>query len=459
MIGKDHFNRQFLDFIKESPTPFHAVGQMALRLEAAGFDYLDESRAWELRAGEKYYTTRNGSSLIAFVVGSNRVGSNRAGSNSVGSKGQDRGLRMFGAHTDSPCLKIKPHPELLRQGYVQLGLEVYGGALLNPWFDRDLSIAGKVVYETSRGQIASVLLDFARPVVSIPSLAIHLDKEANSQRSINKQLHLPALLMLPEPQEALDFRGVLQGEIRRQMPHLPLQQVLDYDLSLYDTQAPALVGLNGEFLASARLDNLLSCYTGLQALLTATASAIETTALLVCNDHEEVGSHSMAGAQGPMLESVLQRLLGSPENTARAIDQSMLISADNAHAIHPNYADKHDGNHGPVLNGGPVIKVNANQRYATNSETAALFRQLCRLEQVPVQSFVVRSDLGCGSTIGPITAAGIGVKTIDVGVPQLAMHSIRELAGSDDAHSLYRVAARFFKLVRLFGSDSAGSSS
>ncbi len=433
MIRKDRFNDQFLGFIKDAPTPFHAVSQMALRLEGAGFSYLDESQGWQLQAGEKYYTTRNGSSLVAFVLGSD---------------GPGQGLRMFGAHTDSPCLKIKPHAELARHGCIQLALEPYGGVLLNPWFDRDLSIAGKVVYESRQGEMASVLLDFARPLLTIPSLAIHLDKEANSKRSINKQLHLPALLGLSEGHKKLDFRGLLQEEIRAQMPELPLQKVLDYELCLYDTQPPCLTGLDREFMVSARLDNLLSCYVGLQALLD---SGTETTALLVCNDHEEVGSNSMAGAQGPMLESVLQRMLGDAEACARAIDQSMFISADNAHAIHPNYADKHDGNHGPVLNRGPVVKVNSNQRYATNSETAAVFRRLCAAEKVPMQSFVVRSDLGCGSTIGPITAAGIGVKTLDVGVPQLAMHSIRELAGSDDAYALYRVARRFFGLKQLYG--------
>ncbi len=434
-MNTETFNEGFFSFLAQTPTPYHAVSNLENELTRNQFTKLDEGTLWKLEQGKRYFCIRNGS-LIAVTVGS--------------STDLSQGFRIIGAHTDSPCLKVKPQPERLRHGCVQLGLEVYGGVLLNPWFDRDLSMAGKVVYETPRGEIASVLLDFARPVVTIPSLAIHLDKQANSERSINKQLHLPALLMLSDEPEALDFRALLQREIATQMPHLPVQQVLEYEFSLYDTQAPAMVGLNSEFLASARLDNLLSCYAGLQALL---SSATETTAVLVCNDHEEVGSNSMAGAQGPMLESVLLRMLGSAENYARAIDQSMLISADNAHAIHPNYADMHDENHGPVINRGPVIKINANQRYATNSETAALFRRLCQLEQVPVQSFVVRSDLGCGSTIGPITAAGIGVKTIDVGVPQLAMHSIRELAGSDDAHYLYRVAVRFFALKQLFGSS------
>jgi aspartyl aminopeptidase len=432
MSTKHRFNQQLLSFLQSSPTPFHAVSQMALQLEAADFDFLDEGKHWELQPGGRYYTTRNGSSLVAFIIGE---------------CGFANGLRMVGAHTDSPCLKVKPNPEIALAGTLQLGLEVYGGVLLNPWFDRDLSIAGRVLYETTQGEIASVLLDFARPLLTIPSLAIHLDKDANSNRSVNKQLHLPALVAVGDENSGFTFRDLLRREITQQMPRLPLRQVLDYEMSLYDTQPPALTGLDEEFIASARLDNLLSCYVGLQALL---AADTRTTALLVCNDHEEVGSASMAGAQGPMLESVLQRMLGDPASVARAIDQSMMISADNAHALHPNYADMHDSNHGPLLNRGPVIKVNANQRYATSGETAAVFRQLCQLEDVPVQSFVVRSDLGCGSTIGPITAAGIGVRTIDVGVPQLAMHSIRELAGAEDPHYLFRVIRRFFQLERLF---------
>ncbi len=432
MTPKHRFNRQLLSFLHSSPTPFHAVSQMSLRLEAAGFDFLEESKHWDLQPGRKYYTTRNGSSIIAFVVGEDGFGN---------------GLRMMGAHTDSPCLKVKPNPEMALHGTLQLGLEVYGGVLLNPWFDRDLSMAGRVFYETKQGEIASVLLDFARPLLVIPSLAIHLDKEANCNRTVNKQLHLPALAGVGDENSDFTFRDLLQREIAEQMPELPLRQVLDYEMSLYDTQPAGLAGLDQEFIVGARLDNLLSCYIGLQALLEADT---RTTALLVCNDHEEVGSGSMAGAQGPMLQSVLRRMLGDADKVVRAIDQSMLISADNAHGIHPNYADMHDSNHGPLLNRGPVIKVNANQRYATSSETAAVFRRLCQLEKVPVQSFVVRSDMGCGSTIGPITAAGIGVRTIDVGVPQLAMHSIRELAGAEDPHYLFRVVRRFFQLEQLF---------
>jgi aspartyl aminopeptidase len=220
-----------------------------------------------------------------------------------------------------------------------------------------------------------------------------------------------------------------------------VEQVLEYELSFYDTQLPAVIGLKQEFIASARLDNLLSCFTGMRALI---ESDREVSSLLVCNDHEEVGSMSAAGAQGPVLLSVLKRLAGSETDYLALAERSMMISADNAHGIHPNYLDRHDENHGPILNAGPVIKRNANQRYATNSETAGLFRLLATLENVPVQAFVVRSDMGCGSTIGPITASGTGIRTLDIGVPTFGMHSIRELAGSDDAWNLNKILRRFY---------------
>ena len=431
-MQKDAFIDEFLNFLRASVTPFHAVKQMTERLAAGGFSCLDEGACWQLRPGGKYYTTRNGSSLIAFVVGTQDPG--------------ESGLRLFGAHTDSPCLKIKPTPELLRHGCQQLAVTPYGGVLLNPWFDRDLSIAGRVVYQTPQGDLASALLDFERAVASVPSLAIHLDKEANSKRSINAQQHLPLVLGCTD--SALDFRALLARELQERCPELSVASVLDYDLSCYDTQAAARTGLDREFVVSARLDNLLSCYVGLQALQ---AAPTAVTSVLVCNDHEEVGSRSAEGADGPMLQSVLRRLVGGSDELDRVLCRSLLISADNAHAIHPNYADKHDANHGPRINQGPVIKINANQRYASNDESSAIFRRLCDVERVPVQAFVVRSDMGCGSTIGPITAAKLGMRTVDVGAPQWAMHSIREIAGVDDVYALYRVARRFFALQRLAG--------
>jgi len=448
------FVNGLLSFLQCSPTPFHAVNEMSAQLEDKGFQRLLESDAWTLQANGRYYVTRNDSSIIAFTLNKALLGN---------------GFRMMGAHTDSPCLKVKPNPEVIKHNYLQLGVEVYGGALLNPWFDRDLSLAGKVSFIDKKGVLQHALVDFEKAVAVIPSLAIHLDREANSKRSINAQKHMPPVLMkLPEvlgeastdtknnTGTKADFRKILLSLVQAQHAAMEAETVLDYELSFYDVQPPAVIGLHDDFISSARLDNLLSCYTALQALLD---DGVQQNSLLVCNDHEEVGSMSSSGAQGPFLKSVLERICQSEdteggengsvtdssltERYLRIMDSSMMISADNAHAVHPNYADKHDENHGPLLNNGPVIKMNANQRYATNSETSAIFKQLCEQADVPVQSFVVRSDMACGSTIGPITAAEIGLKTLDVGVPTFAMHSIRELAGRWDAYYLYRVLKQY----------------
>jgi len=305
------------------------------------------------------------SSLLAFVLGSEDP--------------VTTGFHLAGAHTDSPCLKVKPNPELSRNGYLQLGVEVYGGALLNPWFDRDLSLAGRVTYTDGDGALKSALVDFEQPIAIIPSLAIHLDRDVNSSRSINAQTQLPPVLMCAA-KEAPSFRTLLLQQLHKQLGSDTASAVLDYEISCYDTQAPSLVGIEQEFIAGARLDNLLSCFVGLCALLAADG---QRSAMLVCTDHEEVGSASTAGAQGTLLQSVLRRIAGSYENYARMVDRSVLISCDNAHGIHPNFADRHDANHGPLLNRGPVIKINANQRYATNSQTAALFHQLCQRAEVP----------------------------------------------------------------------------
>jgi len=426
-MNDEKFNFGLMDFIGLSPTPFHAVEGMIYKLECAGYRRIYESDIWSLESGQGYYVTRNDSSIIAFKLGEDPV---------------SEGINMVGAHTDSPCLKVKPEPDMLKKGYYQLGVEVYGGALLNPWFDRDLSLAGRVNYLDDDNELDSVLVNFEDPIAVIPSLAIHLDRTANKDRTINSQTDIPpVLLKLPtsEKKNKPSFKDILLQKIKDKTDAI---EVLDYELSFYDVQPPAYVGLHQDFIASARLDNLLSCYVGLMAM---TETSHPGSKLLVCTDHEEVGSASACGAQGPFLQSVLERIAGSHENSVRMIDKSMMVSADNAHALHPNYADKHDGNHGPEINMGPVIKTNANQRYATNSDTSAFFKQLCKKADVPVQTFVVRSDMACGSTIGPITASETGVKTLDVGVPTFAMHSIRELAGRWDAYYLFRVLKEFYQ--------------
>jgi len=412
------FNQGLLDFLAASPTPFHAVESMLKIFTEHDFKHLKEQDAWNLEPG-KYVVTRNDSSIIAFVLASDK--------NDVIARS---GIRMVGAHTDSPALRVKPNPDIEKKGYLNLGVEVYGGVLLNPWFDRDLSLAGRVTYTDDTQTICSTLINFETPIASIPSLAIHLDREANSSTTVNPQTDLPPLLMKQSKTSTLKtFNQVLQRQLK-QSKDISSDKILGYELSFYDTQKPAIVGLEQEFINSARLDNLLSCYVGMKALVESDGSQF---CLLVCNDHEEVGSASAEGAEGPFLKSVLERTIPDAETRFRAIAASMLISTDNAHGIHPNFSDKHDANHGPILNEGPVIKINTNQRYATNSETAGFYRHLCEKNNIPCQTFVVRTDMGCGSTIGPITAKEIGVKTIDVGVPTFAMHSIREMAGTEDA--------------------------
>ncbi len=424
-MNEEKFNYDLMDFIAMSPTPFHAVEQMIYKLECAGYQRLYESDAWQLQKQQGYFVLRNDSSIIAFKLGEEDVA--------------ETGIQMVGAHTDSPCLKVKPQPEIISKSYLQLGVEVYGGALLNPWFDRDLSLAGRLSYLDEDGDLNHHLINFENPVAVIPSLAIHLDRDANKDRSINAQKDIPPILLKLPNEDRPDFKQILLQLLQKDVADAV--EVLDYELCFYDVQEPAYVGLHQDFIASARLDNLLSCFTGLMAM---TETSNPGSKMLVCTDHEEVGSASAAGAQGNFLESVLKRIAGSEENFARMIDHSMLISADNAHGIHPNYTDKHDDNHGPIINNGPVIKLNANQRYASNSETSAIFKQLCKKADVPVQSFVVRSDMACGSTIGPITASEIGIKTLDVGVPTFAMHSIRELAGRWDGWYLFRVLKEFY---------------
>lgn len=423
----DNFADDLIRFLDSSPSPYHAVATMAQRLLDAGYQRLDEKQTWDIVPEGRYFVTRNASSIIAF---------HGVDAASVA----QQGLRIVGAHTDSPCLKVKPNPDIQRHNCRQLGVEVYGGALLNPWFDRDLSMAGRVTYRNMEGVIRSTLVNFERPLAVVPSLAIHLDRDANSSRSINAQNHLPLVIGSGE----IDYPGfqeLLREEITSRQPDSGCESVVAYEIYLYDTQGACRTGLTEEYIASARLDNLLSCFVGLQALL---ESGSKQPAMLVCTDHEEVGSQSSCGAQGPFLQDVLERLVADAEIRKQMIRQSLLISADNAHALHPNYSDKHDQQHGPRINGGPVIKINANQRYATNSETSAQFRRLCESVGAPYQLFVVRSDMGCGSTIGPIVASEVGVPTVDIGCPQWAMHSIRETAGIADAKNLHAVLSAFY---------------
>lgn len=429
------FNHSLLSFLHNSPTPFHAVESMKVTLLDNGFSELKEKDHWVIEEGGKYFVTRNASSIIAFTTPTLNF--------------HATGWRMVGGHTDSPCLKLKPNAHVVRSGFHQLGVEVYGGVLLHTWLDRDLSLAGRVTLKLDSGDRVSRLIDFKDPIAVVPNLAIHLNRSVNEGFSVNPQEEMLPILGLAKSE--FELQSVLMNQIEKQHPGLNVTEVLDFELSLYDTQAPALVGFNKEFICSARLDNLLSCFVGMEALLASLAS--QQPALLICTDHEEVGSLSTSGANGPFLEDVLQRLSPNPEYFVQAINRSMLVSADNAHGLHPNYASKHDKLHAPMINSGAVIKVNNNQRYATNSETAGIYRDLAKQEGYQVQTFVVRSDMACGSTVGPIIAGGIGVPTIDIGLPTFGMHSIRELAGSEDAYGLAKVLTRFIDTPELMSNE------
>ncbi|MFL0799115.1 MAG: M18 family aminopeptidase [Agarilytica sp.] len=421
---------KFQQFLHASPSPYHAVENLGNVFKGAGFLRLDENQSWELKPEGKYYLVRSDSTIAAFVIGKENTGSS--------------GIRMVGTHSDSPCLKVKPQPEKQTKGYQQLGIEVYGGALLNPWFDRDLSIAGRVCYVDKVQSLKSTLVNFESPIAVIPSLAIHLDREANVGRTVNPQTDLNPILF--QGNEKFSFRELLLQKVRDDGASDAVE-VLDFDMSFYDAQEPNVIGLKDDFFAGARLDNLLSSYVG--ALSLADASH-EHTSIFICSDHEEVGSQSDVGAMSTVLDDILARLYPDPEQRQMAVRGSLLLSVDNAHGIHPNYVNKHDDNHGPLLNQGPVLKFDAKQSYATSTHSASFLKQLARqAPELPLQTFVTRADMRCGSTIGPITAAKVGVKTLDLGVPTFAMHSTRELAGVKDIDTLYDLLGRFYACESL----------
>jgi aspartyl aminopeptidase len=426
MTPTDH-SADLLSFIDAAPTPYHAVVETRKRLENAGFRELDESTSWSIAAGDKVYVVRGETSLLAFIVGTQAP--------------SEAGLRLVGAHTDSPNLRIKPKSGVQRAGVSQLAVEPYGGVLFHTWLDRDLSLAGRVFVRDGT-RLASRLVHFSEPLARIASLAIHLNRGVNTDGLVlNAQTHLPPLLAL-ESGGNFELRERL-GEALGAAP----EAIVSYDLSLYDVQPGARSGARGEFLNVGRLDNLASSHAGLVALLGSKSSSPITRGIALY-DHEECGSRSAQGADSVFLRTTIERLVhafdGKHDAFARAISKSFLVSADMAHAVHPNYADKHEPGHWPLLGAGPVIKTNMNQSYATDGESAARFDAYCRAAGVTPQHFVTRSDLGCGSTIGPITASQLGIRTVDVGSPMLSMHSIREMCAASDVTSMIAVLTAMF---------------
>nr|WP_235508419.1 M18 family aminopeptidase [Agromyces sp. Soil535] len=420
-LDRDAHLSAFADFIPDSPSSYHAAAAVAARLEAAGFDRLDERDEWPSGPGRRV-VVRDGA-VIAWVQPDAATPTTP--------------FRILGAHTDSPSFKVKPNPDSTGAGLLRAGVEVYGGPLLNSWLDRELEVAGRVVTRDGGEHLVRT-----GPMLRIPQLAIHLDRGVNDALKLDKQLHTQ-----PIWGAASDAAGAeLLAETVRDAGIEPAD-IAGHDLLLADTQAPARFGQGGAFFAAGRMDNLSSVFAGLVALLGAPDDAPHVS-VLAAFDHEELGSASRSGASGPFLEDVLARVaagLGAdPTERRRAFADSWLLSSDAGHAVHPNYPERHDPGNRPVLGGGPLLKLNANQRYASDAVGSALWARLCEQAGVATQPFVSNNAIPCGSTIGPLSSTRLGIRTVDVGAPLLSMHSARELAHVDDLVSLAAAVTAFF---------------
>ncbi len=413
-------------FLTASPTPYHAVAGAAARLEKAGFRQVEETAAWDGAAGGRYLV--RGGALVAWYVPEHAT--------------PDTPFRIVGAHTDSPNLRVKPVPDTGAHGWKQIAVEIYGGPLLNSWLDRDLGLAGRL---SLRGG-GSVLVNVNRPLLRVPQLAVHLDRGVNNDGlRLDRQQHMTPVWGTGRPREGelIEFLAAEAG--------LVPGEVIGWDLMTHSVEPPAYLGLDRELLAGPRMDNLLSVHAGTAALtaVTGTGAGEEPAHIpvLVAFDHEESDSQSDTGAQGPLLGTVLERSVhvrgGGVEDRARALAASVCLSSDTGHAVHPNYAARHEPGHHPRPNGGPLLKVNVNNRYATDGSGRARFVEACERAGVGYQTFVSNNTMPCGTTIGPITAARHGIATVDVGVAILSMHSARELCGSSDPHQLAAMLAVF----------------
>jgi aspartyl aminopeptidase len=424
--------QDLLHFIDASPSPWHAVHSVEQRLLAQGFTRLQEEERWKLEAGGAYYVVRGGASIIAFKLGQKSLA--------------ETGFRMIGAHTDSPGLRLKTHAAHASDGLVRLGVEIYGGPILATFTDRDLSLAGRVNIRTANG-FETRLIKFDQPLLRLPNLAIHMNREVNEQGlKLNKQTELPLLFGIAH--EKLGAREQFHEHLAVALG-VSAMEILNYELNVFDTQQGTFWGAGQEFIANSQLDNLASCHAALTAMLATDKPA--ATTICAFFDHEEVGSESAAGAGGSFAADVIDRLsiaLGMDEEAQHcAAAKSFFISADMAHAYQPNFPNAYEPNHHVMVNAGPVIKTNSNQRYSTSADTAARFMSLCESAGVPFQHYTHRTDLGCGSTIGPIVASRLGVASVDVGSPMWAMHSLRESAGVQDVG--YMIAA----MRAAFGSE------
>ncbi|XP_026402590.1 probable aspartyl aminopeptidase isoform X1 [Papaver somniferum] len=485
---------EIINFLNASPTAFHAVDEAKRLLKKAGFEQISERQDWKLQVGKKYFFTRNYSSIVAFAIGKKFVAGN--------------GFHIVGAHTDSPCLKLKPVSKVTKAGFLEVGVQTYGGGLWHTWFDRDLTVAGRLIIRESKNGAVSYshrLVRIQEPIMRIPNLAVHLDRSTDGFKP-NSQTHLVPILATSVKAElnkaaAGNVSAESDGKTSNDKKDTDdkkhhslllqllasevgckLEDICDFELQLCDTQPSIVAGALKEFIFSGRLDNLCMSFCSLKALIDSTSSesSLEDepgVRMVALFDHEEVGSNSAQGAGSPVMFDALSRVTDSLNSSTsklleKAIQKSFVVSADMAHALHPNYMvwhvlscfkqfcifcissflyvilflqDKHEENHQPKMHGGLVIKHNANQRYATNAVTSFIFREIAEKHNLPIQDFVVRNDMPCGSTIGPILASGIGIRTVDIGAPQLSMHSIREMCAVDDVKHSYQHLKAFYE--------------
>ncbi len=425
--------KDLLNFINNSKSAFHGAYEVKSILDKEGFVEIKECDKWNLQNGGKYYVMKNESAIIGFEIGSGDIA--------------EEGFRLIGAHTDSPGFRIKPHAEMtVEDHYVKLNTEVYGGAILSTWFDRPLSIAGRVTLKGNNPLKPQVkLVDLNKPVLIIPSLAIHMNRTINEGYEYNKQKDtLPLLTMATDK---LEKDGYLLKLIAESL-NVEAKEIIDFDLFVYEYEKGCLFGMNEEFISAGRLDDLWMVYAGLVALLQSRSN--KATKVLVALDNEEIGSLTSQGANSSLLENILERItlaLGKDrEDFKRSLSNSVMISADLAHALHPNYTEKHDPTNRPLVGKGPVIKIAASGSYSTDSYAAAIFKQVCKNADVPCQEFVNRSDVKGGTTIGPITASKLNIPVIDMGAPLLSMHSVRELASVKDNEYTIKAFTEFLSL-------------
>lgn len=427
----------FISFLNKCPSPYHVVDQARTILLNEGYQELNERVKWDLKRNSKYFLTRNKSAILSFAIGGKYVPGNP--------------FIIIGTHCDSPALKVRPISKRDKEGILQIGVSLYGGGLWNTWFDRDLSLAGRCIVEEN-GKYRQRLVKIEKPLLRIPTLAIHLESNRDSF-TFNKENHLMPIfaqkvLSGDKPEE--DSKAKHHPEMMKVLAEelqTDVKNIKDFDLLLYDTNKSTLGGLNDEFIFSGRLDNQLMTYTGLHGFVEANKDITSLTESSDCRvfvsfDHEEIGSTSDRGADSVFLDTILKRIMKmeisqtiSPTAYQEAIRKSFLCSADVAHAVHPNYPEKHEAYNKPKLNEGMVIKTNFNQRYATTDLTSLLFQTIAQKNNLPCQEFVVRNDSPCGSTIGPLLSSKLGIRTIDVGLSQLSMHSIRETAGAKDVET------------------------